>query len=108
MQEPASADVVAALVSELERTYIWWRPSGDRPFSQERIVAQAMNLGTYEDIRRMEAVLGHDRLATVMRRAQPGWFSDRSWEFWRGRLSHRLGVPMPEDAPRRHFDAETI
>ena len=65
-----------------------------------------MNLGTVEDIRRLETTLGSERLAGVMLRAAPGWLSDRSWEFWRGRLSLALGKPMPEKPPRRWFLAE--
>jgi hypothetical protein len=36
--------------------------------------------------------------------AQPGWISDRSWEFWRGRL-RTAGKTIPETPPRRSFDA---
>jgi hypothetical protein len=60
-----------------------------------------MNLGTFDDTRRLEKTLGSDRLAKVMLRAAPGWFSDRSWEFWRGRLALALGKAMPEEPPRR-------
>jgi hypothetical protein len=44
----------------------------------------------------------------VMRHAEPGWFGDRSWEFWRGRLSRALKQAMPEEAPRRSFRAEVL
>jgi len=37
-----------------------------------------MNLGTVEDIHRLETTLGSDRLAEVMLQAAPGWLSDRS------------------------------
>jgi hypothetical protein len=96
------------LIAELGQKYIWWKPVGETPLSDERIIAQAMNLGTYDDILRMEETLGCERLARVMSNAAAGWFSDRSWEFWRGRLSYRLGRALPEDAPRRSFDAPTL
>lgn len=67
-----------------------------------------MNFGTYEDIRELEAVLGRARLVDVMLNAEPGWFSDRSWEFWRGRLSFATGTALPERAPRRVFDAAAL
>lgn len=50
--------------------------------SQDRVVAQVMDIGTYEDILRLEAGLGRERLAEVMRHAEPGWISARSWDFW--------------------------
>jgi len=46
---------------------------------------------------------GPARLADVMRHAQPGWLSDRSWELWRGRLSLATGQAIPEEPPRRSF-----
>jgi hypothetical protein len=101
-----ASDAATTLIAELGRKYIWWEPIGDQPHSEARIIAQAMNLGTFDDIRRLETTLGHERLAGVMLRAAPGWLSDRSWEFWRGRLSFALGEPMPEKPPRRSFLTE--
>jgi hypothetical protein len=96
------------LIAELRRRYVWWEPIGDEPHSEVRIIAQAMNLGTFDDIRRLEQTLGSDRLADVMLQAEPGWFSDRSWEFWRGRLSLALGKAIPEEPPRRSLYADAI
>lgn len=98
----------AALIAELGRKYLWWEPVGRQSHSEQRIVAQAMDLGTYDDIRQLETTLGFERLADVMLHAEPGWFSDRSWEFWRGRLSFALGKEIPEKAPRRSFHAATL
>ena len=101
-------DAAGRLVAELERKYLWWEPAGEQAHSEFRIIAQAMNFGTFDDIRRLEQTLGMRRLAEVMRQAEPGWYSDRSWEFWRGRLSRRLDEAMPEEAPRRSFHAEVL
>jgi len=104
--QPASeppSDAERALIEELEHKYMWWQPAGGSHHAEDRIIAQAMNLGTYDDIRRMERTLGCLRLYEVMLRAQPGWLDDRSWEFSRGRLSHRLGKPVPDEGPRRSF-----
>ena len=101
-------DSATDLIAEFEHKYIWWQPVGDVPHSEERIIAQAMNLATFDDICRLERTLGFERLAQVMLDAAPGWFSDRSWELWRGRLSRVLGWALPEGAPRRSFDAPAI
>jgi hypothetical protein len=108
----SASDEVEGLIAELGRKYIWWRPIGNEPPSDDRVIAQAMNLGTFDDVRRMEKTLGSDRLAAIMVQAEPGWFSGRSWEFWRGRLLHRtprpLGKVIPEEPPRRSLDAQAI
>jgi|SRR5712671_16150 hypothetical protein len=98
-----STDAVGRLIAELERKYLWWEPMGGEPRSDGRIIAQAMNFATFDDIRQLEKTLGPERLAEVMGQAEPGWIGDRSWEFWRGRLSRVLERAMPEEAPRRSF-----
>jgi hypothetical protein len=103
-----TSETAQDLIEELGRKYVWWEPIGDEPHSEERIIGQAMNFGTFDDTRRLETTLGYDRLAKVMLQAAPGWFSDRSWEFWRGRLALALGKAMPEEPPRRSFHADVL
>lgn len=95
----------AALLSDFEAKYFWWEPVGTAPRSPERIVAQAMTMASFDDIRRLERELGRTALVATMLAAQPGWFDDKSWEFWRGRLAFATGRTIPEHAPRRSLDA---
>jgi len=100
-----SSDVSASVIAEFGRKYIWWKPVGGQQHSEDRIIAQTMNLGTYDDILVLEQTVGKSRLVEIMLRAEPGWIGDRSWEFWRGRLSFATGAAIPEKAPRRLFHA---
>ena len=43
-----------------------------------------------------------------MLEAEPGWISERPWEFWRGRLTLATGRAILEALPRRSFDAAII
>src|SRR5215210_4420605 len=99
--ENTSRDVIA----EFGRKYLWWEAVGGQPHSEQRIIAQTMNLGTYDDLLLLEQTIGHARLVQIMLQAEPGWISDRSWEFWRGRLSFATGAAIPDKAPRRAFHA---
>lgn len=101
----ATNDASEEIVAEFERKYLWWKPLDGRPHSPDRIIAQTMNLGTYDDILLLEHTVGKARLVEVMLRAEPGWINDRSWEFWRGRLSFATGAVIPLEAPRRAFHA---
>jgi hypothetical protein len=92
-------------ITELGKRYLWWKSVGDQPHSTERIIAQIMNLGTWDDILQLEETLSPSRLVEIMLQAQPGCFSERSWEFWRGRLSHTTGAAIPDQPPQRSFDA---
>jgi hypothetical protein len=85
-----------ARIARLGERYLWW-DGGAVPHTAMRTVAQIMNLGTYEDILSLESLLAPPLLARVMLNAQPGWFSARAWEFWRG----RLGIAMPGQPPVR-------
>jgi len=96
----------SALLASLAPRYIWWRDA--HAPSEDRIIAQIMNVGTYDDTRRLESAFGADELRAVMLRAQPGWISGRSWSFWRARLSHADVGPLPEAPPRRAFHAEVL
>ena len=91
--------------AELRRKYVWWEPIGDVPHPDDRVLAQAMNVATFDDTLRLEQTIGPSSLAELMRRAEPGWFSDRSWEFWRGRLSSATGEAIACDPPRRLIPA---
>jgi hypothetical protein len=108
MKAPSAEALPAALAAELERQYFWWEPVGSAAREPKRILAQAMNFAPFEEVRRLETTLGHDTLLEAMLRAEPGWLSDRSWEFWRGRLASTTGRAIPEEPPRRSFDAEPV
>jgi hypothetical protein len=91
----AANGVLNQTIAEFGRKYLWWKPVDGQWFSEDRIIAQTMNLGTYDDMLLLEQTVGKSRLVEVMLRAEPGWINDRSWEFWRGRLSFATGAAIP-------------
>ena len=58
----AIRDVSKETIGEFGRKYLWWEPVGDRPHSEDRIIAQTMNLATYDDILLLEQTVGRSRL----------------------------------------------
>jgi hypothetical protein len=108
MSKTATRPLPKRLASELERKFFWWEPVGHEPRSHARILAQAMNFALFDDVRNLELTLGPARLVDAMREAEPGWFSERSWEFWRGRLALATGTTIPEAPPRRSFDDRSV
>src|ERR1051326_6444042 len=96
----------AALLADFAARYVWWRE--ERAPSEHRIIAQVMNFGTYDDIRRLEAAYGPQELRAVMLRAQPGWIGARWGEFWRGRVAFAGAEAIPEARPGRTFDAPAV
>jgi hypothetical protein len=96
----------SSLLADFAARYIWWRD--EMAPSEDRIIAQVMSIGTWEDIRRLENAYSPEELRDVMLRAQPGWISERSWELWRGRLRAAGAGIVPETPPRRSFYAEML
>ena len=66
------------LLLELARKYIWWLTPEEALAYPVRVVAQVMNLGEFEDARRMTEALGERALRAVVRRAEAGQFNGRS------------------------------
>ncbi|WP_375452350.1 hypothetical protein [uncultured Devosia sp.] len=92
-----------AEIAFMASRYLWWKPVEQSGFSRLRKIAQIMHLGSYEEIRHLELLLGEDSLAQVMVKSEAGWFDDRSWDFWRGRLSLSANRSIPNERPKRTF-----
>lgn len=64
------------------RKYIWWQPAEMAVNDRHRIIAQVMNLGTFEDVQALRQRMGESEFKRVLREARPGEFSERSWHYW--------------------------
>jgi hypothetical protein len=94
-----------ARLVEIARRYVWWSTpeqtiSGNMP----RLVAQVMEMGTWQDAHELLNLLGRGAFESVLRDPPPGVFSPKSWVFWH----HRLGLgEAPELEPGRRIPEET-
>jgi hypothetical protein len=75
--------------------YIWWQTPEEAARYPRRVMAQVMDLGTFADVRALEKLVGPEALAAVIRHAEPGWFSARSWHFWHRRLGLAVAGVVP-------------
>ena len=92
-EDESKARCRLALLGMADR-YIWWKTPEDAVRYPDRVLAQVMDIGTFEDCRDVRAIFGDERLRGVMRRAEPGWFRARSWAFWQAALDLDAG-PRP-------------
>ncbi len=83
--------------------YIWWGTIEEALLFPERILAQVMNLGTFDDLVRLSNAWTSDELRHVITHAEPGWFDERSWTFWHLRLGLTAGDEPPPPLPIRTF-----
>ena len=87
------------LLRQLASKYVWWKSPDEALRAPQRIAAQVMNIGDYEDVQRLANNLGDEYLRRVIANAAPGQLNERSWNYWH----HRLGLvkrgrvpPMPK------------
>lgn len=67
--------------------YIWWKSPDEAVAMPQRVIAQVMNLGDYDDVQRLEAQVGEEAFRAALRQAEPGQFNARSWAYWHYRLN---------------------
>lgn len=83
--------------------YLWWKTPEEAIARPERLYAQVMDIGDYEDALRLVRLVGEGTLRGVLKHAEPGQFNPRSWAYWHYRLGLiRAGDTVPE-MPRRIF-----
>lgn len=83
------------LLTPFARKYVWWMTPEEAITMPERIVAHVMNIGDYYDVQALATLVGDDYLRTVLRRAEIGQFTPRSWAYWH----YRLGLAAPNQVP---------
>jgi len=83
--------------------YIWWKTPREAISSPQRIIAQVMNIGDYEDVQIVVKEVGDNTLLDVLRHAEAGWFNKRSWTYWHYRLGiiKNVNTPIPPLPVRR-------
>jgi hypothetical protein len=87
--------IVREKLQGLAAKYVWWRTPADAMTMPERVIAQVMDTGDYADVQDMADLLGDEVLRGVVRRAEAGQFSERSWAYWH----YRLGMAAAERVP---------
>ncbi len=83
--------------------YIWWQSPEVSLNYPERLIAQVMDLGDWNDECQLMDTFGDDILRSVLSQAEAGWFRPKSWAFWNYRLRIVSFDSEPPNLPRRNF-----
>jgi len=75
--------------------YVWWKTAEEALRYPERVVAHVMNIGTFEDLQRLDEIVGEEGLRLALSQAEAGQFNPRSWHYWH----YRLGLSRPGEVP---------
>ncbi len=89
-------------LKRLASKYVWWKSPEEALGTPERVIAQVMNIGDYDDVQALAASVGDDALREVLIHAEAGQFNERSWAYWHYRLG-LAGVGQVPATPVRRF-----
>ncbi len=83
--------------------YVWWKTLDEAMQYPQRVAAQVMNIGDWNDAVELVDAAGEDYLRGVLRDADAGQLNARSWHYWHYRLGlAEYGVrPVPPRPLRR-------
>jgi hypothetical protein len=91
-----------ATLNRLAAKYIWWKSPEEASRQPERVVAQVMDIGDYDDVQALAKQADDEYLREVLTHAEAGQFDPRSWSYWH----YRLGLSQPGKVPampQRHI-----
>ena len=75
-----------AVLRHLAAKYVWWKSPEQALRKPERVAAQVMNIGDYDDVQILVKAAGKRFLRGVLHGAEIGQFNARSWHYWHYRL----------------------
>ena len=86
-------------IEGLARRSIWWKTPEQALRYPDRLLAQVMALGTWDDVLLAKRYWSRAEFVAVLKNAPPGVFDRRSWVYWHSVLSVEPVPPLP----LRHF-----
>jgi hypothetical protein len=92
-----------ASTNSLSPKYLWWKTPAEAAARPDLLIAQIMNLGTWEDVAALEMAVPAEQLRRVLAAAEPEQFSANSWHFWHLRL-HVAEADFVPPLPARTYE----
>jgi hypothetical protein len=92
---PELATDAFACLQRLAPKYVWWKTPEEAMLFPDRVAAQIMNIGIWEDITALIEAAGEDYLRNVLQASEIGQLNPRSWHYWH----YRLGLAQPGSSP---------
>jgi hypothetical protein len=86
---------MAPAVHELARKLIWWKTPEEALRWPDRLIAQVMALGTWDDVETVRNVWGDEGFRRVLSSPPPGVFDLRSWNYWHVYFGIEPVPPLP-------------
>ena len=69
-------------LKRIARALFWWEPPEQALADPRRFLAQVMTLGTWEEVKQVQARMGLEAFKDALLNAPAGYFDGRSWGYW--------------------------
>ena len=83
-------------LTAIARSLVWWKPPEEVELYY--LVRRVMDRGTPAMVRWLEQHYGREVFCRALESAEPGNFSERSWNYWHLVLGFRPTPPLPRRA----------
>lgn len=95
VREVMTDQETAQRLGDMAERLIWWQRAAQTLRRPERLIVQAMAVGTSEDADRVEAIFGTEAMRRVLAAAPAGIFDPRRWDYWHLRFGYGRTPPLP-------------
>ena len=85
---------------EVAPKVIWWKTAGESLQFPRQVIAGVMDLGTFEETRKLQSLVSKSLLQEVLSHAEPGQFCPRSWTYWHLCLNGLVDSQVPAEPVR--------
>ena len=85
----------AERLGDMAERLVWWQRAGQTLRRPERLIAQAMAVGTGADAEWVEAIFGTEAMRRVLAAAPAGTFDPRRWDYRHLRFGYLRTPPLP-------------
>jgi len=82
-------------LKKMASKYVWFKTPDEALKFPDRVIAQVMDLGIWEDLLKLENFCGKATLKKVLQKSEIGQFRPKSWHFWH----YRLGLATVGNVP---------
>jgi hypothetical protein len=82
-------------LARLAKRYVWWLSAEQALEFPQRLIANIMDMGTFEDIHELVQAVGEEALRQTLANAEAGQFRPRSWSYWQYMLNGLCDGDLP-------------
>lgn len=82
-------------ILNVARRVVWFREPAEELTDPIHFLAYVMSIGTVDDLKALQGVVGKDEYCEVLEKAPPGIFDARSWAYWNLKCGRQPAPPLP-------------